>query len=82
MPRKEGHLLVDYKKNIEYPFEHCEVIDNTLDGVSIHSVTTRIPASFLTQLLERMETTQGFYNKVNGDFKIVNGCDWKKTETG
>jgi hypothetical protein len=47
MPRKEGHLLVDAeekKANIEYPFEHCEVINYTLDGVSIHPVTKKIQA--------------------------------------
>ena len=32
----------------------------TLDGVSIHPVTTKIQASFLTQLPERNETAQGF----------------------
>ena len=43
MPRKEGHLLVDgltNKTDIEYPFEHGEVINYTLDGVSTHPVTT------------------------------------------
>ena len=35
MPRKEGHLLVEKKEaDIEYPFEHGEVINYTLDGVS------------------------------------------------
>jgi hypothetical protein len=57
MPHKEGHLLVDWLKNkkadIEYPFEHGEVNNYTLDGVSIHPVTTKIQASFLTQLTER-----------------------------
>ena len=34
MPRKAGHQLVDeYKKaDGEYPFEHGEVINYTLDG--------------------------------------------------
>ena len=36
MPRKQGHLLVD-EKNI-YPFERGEVMNYTLDGVSIHPV--------------------------------------------
>ena len=36
MPSK-GHLLV---ADIEYPFEHGEVINYTLDGVSVHPVTT------------------------------------------
>jgi hypothetical protein len=38
------------KKNtdIEYPFEHGEVINYTLDGVSINPVTTKIQASFLS----------------------------------
>jgi hypothetical protein len=51
-----------------------EVINCTLDGVSIHPVTTKIQVSFLTQLPERKETTQGFHH----DFKTVpefNGCD-------
>jgi hypothetical protein len=29
------------KGDIEYPFEHGEVINYTLDGVSIHPVTTK-----------------------------------------
>jgi hypothetical protein len=45
-PCKEGHLLVDLKKEciqyIEYPFEYGEAINYTLDGVLIHSVTTNI----------------------------------------
>ena len=52
MPQKERHRLVD-GQNTEYPFEHGEVNNYTLDGVSIHPVTTKIQASFLTQLLER-----------------------------
>ncbi|CDQ57087.1 unnamed protein product [Oncorhynchus mykiss] len=68
MPCKEGHLLVT---DFEYPFEHGEVIHYTLDGVSIHPVTTKIQASFLTQLLERKETTQGSHHEANGDFKTV-----------
>ena len=64
-----------------YPFEHGEVINYTLDGVSIHAVTTEIQASFLTQFPERKETVQEFHNDDNGDFKIVtefNGCDRRK----
>jgi hypothetical protein len=38
------------KAHIEYLFEHDEVIKYTLDGVSTHPVTTKIQASFLTQL--------------------------------
>ena len=74
----DGYKL---KTDIEYPFEHGEVINYTLDGVSIHPVTTKIQASFLTQLLERKETTQGFHHEGNGDFKTVtefNGCDRRK----
>jgi hypothetical protein len=44
-------------------------------------VTTKIQACFLTQLLERKETAQGFHNEANGDFKTVtefNGCDRRK----
>ena len=47
--------------------EHGEVINYTLDGVSIHKVTAKIQVSFLTQLPERKETTQGFYHEANGD---------------
>ena len=36
------------KSDIECPFEHGEVINYTLDGVSIHPVTTKIQVSFLT----------------------------------
>jgi hypothetical protein len=52
-----------------------------LDGVSIHPVTTKIQASFLTQFLERKETAKGFHHEANGDFKTVsefNGCDRRK----
>ena len=35
MPCEEGHKKTD----IEYPFEHGEVINYTLEGVSIHPVT-------------------------------------------
>ena len=50
---------------------HGEVIKYTLDGVSIHPVTAKIQAFFLTLSLERKETTQGFHHEVNGDFKTV-----------
>ena len=59
------------------PYEHCAVINYTLVGVSIHPVTTKIQASFLTQLPERKKTAQGFHHEANGDFKTVtefNGC--------
>jgi hypothetical protein len=52
-----------------------------LDGVSIHPVTTKIQASFLTQLPERKETAQGFHHEANGDIKTVteyNGCGRRK----
>ena len=64
MPRKEGHLLV---ADTEYPFEHGEVIKYTLDGASIHPVTTKIQASFLNQLPEMKETAQAFHHEANGD---------------
>jgi hypothetical protein len=53
----------------------------TLIGISIHPVTTKIQASFLTQLPERKETAQGFHHEASGDFKTVaelNGCDRRK----
>ena len=57
------------KADIEYLFEHGEVISYVLDGVSIHLVTRKIQASFLTQLPEWKETAQGFHHDANGDFK-------------
>ena len=45
---------------------HGEVITYTLDGVSIHPVTTKIQASFLPQLPENKETTQGFHHEAIG----------------
>jgi hypothetical protein len=62
-------------------FEHDEVINYTLAGVSIHPVTTKRQSSFPTQLPEWKKTAQGFDHEVNGDFKIVtdlNGCDRRK----
>jgi hypothetical protein len=49
MPRKEGHVLVDgflKKQTLNIPLS--EVINYTLYGVSIHPITTKIQASFLT----------------------------------
>ena len=69
------------KYDTEYLFEHGEVINYTLDGVSIHPVTSKIQVSFLTELPERKETTQGFHHEANGDFKTVtefNGHDRRK----
>ena len=65
----------------EYLFEHGEVINYTLDGVSIHPVTTKIQVYFPTQFPERTETAQGFHHEANGDFKTVtelNCCDRRK----
>ena len=59
------------KADIKYPFEHSEVCNYTSDGVSIHPVTTKIQASFLTQLPERKENAQGFHHEATGDFKTV-----------
>jgi hypothetical protein len=59
------------KADSEYPFEHGEVINYTLDGASIHPVTTKI----------QKENAKGFHHEANGDFKIVtefNGCDRRK----
>ena len=42
MPRKEGTYRRVKKKEIEYPFEHGEVINYTLDGVSIHHKYTGV----------------------------------------
>ena len=60
------------KFDIEHYFEHGEIINYTLDGVSIHPVTTKIQASFLNSVGK----TWWF-----GDFKTVseiNGCDRRK----
>jgi hypothetical protein len=54
-------------KKIQYLFEHCEVINYTLDGVSIHPITTKTQVSFPTQ---RKETSQGFHHEANGDFNL------------
>ena len=65
----------------KYPFEHGEVINYTLDGLSIHPVTTKIQAS-LTQMPESKEAAQEFQHEANGDFKSVtefNGCDRGKS---
>ena len=59
---------------------HGEVNNYTLDGVSIHPVTAKILASFLTQLPEKKEPAQVFHHEANVDFKTVlelNGCDWR-----
>ena len=64
-----GKKIYFKKANIEYPFEHGDVINHTLDGVSINPVTKKIQASFLTQLPERKETAHGFHNDANGEFK-------------
>jgi hypothetical protein len=69
------------KADIEYPFEHGGVMNDFLDGVSVHPVTAQIEMSFLTQLSEKKETSQGFHNEANGDSKTVtklNGCDRRK----
>ena len=78
MPRNEGHLLVDRQKktDIEYPFEDGEVINQTLDGVSIHPVTTKIQTSSLTQLPESEETTLSLTH-FHHEATEFNGCDRK-----
>jgi hypothetical protein len=58
------------KKKIDNE-QHGKVVNYTLDGVSIHPVTTKIHVSFLTQLPDRKDIAQGFHHKANGDFKIV-----------
>ena len=57
------------KADIEYPFEHGEVINSTLEGVSIHPVTTKTQASFLIKLPERKENSQRFQHQANGNFE-------------
>jgi hypothetical protein len=65
-----GRRVKIKKADFEYLFQH-EVINYTLDVVSIHTVNTKIQATFLTQLPERKETAQGFHHEPNGDFKTV-----------
>ena len=56
LQKKGTYWQMDLKKaEIEYPFEHGEVVNIP--------VTTMIQASFLTQLPERKETAQGFHNE-------------------
>jgi hypothetical protein len=76
-----GRWVKTKTADIENPFEHGEVVNYTLDGISIHAVTIKIQAWFLTQLLERKEPAQGYQHQANGDFKTVtefNGCDRRK----
>ena len=62
--------------NKNQTFEHDEVINYTLNGLSIHPVTTKIQASLLTQLPKRKETAQEFQHAPIGGFKTeFNGCD-------
>ena len=89
MPCKEGQLFVDGKNlkkaYIEYIFEHGEVTNYTFDGASIHPVTTKIQASFLSKLPEKKETIHGFHHEANGDFITVTelyGCDRRKLRMG
>jgi hypothetical protein len=51
--------------NIEYQFEHGEINNYTLDGVSIHPVTTKIQVSFLTKLPERKEIAQVLHHEAS-----------------
>ena len=79
-----GRSVKIKKTDAEYSFQRGEFINYTLDDVSINPVTTKIQVSFLTQLPERKETTQGFHNEANGDFKTVtefNGYDWRNLRT-
>jgi hypothetical protein len=67
------------KADIEYPFEHGEVINYTLDGVSIYPVTTKIQISILSCWRGRKPLRD--FTTRPGDFKTVaefNGCDRRK----
>jgi hypothetical protein len=64
--------------DIEYIFEHGEVFNYTMNGVSLHQKGSCV---LLTQLPERKETAQGFHHEANGDFITFtefNGCDRRK----
>jgi hypothetical protein len=66
------------KQTLNIILSMVKLLFTFVDGVSIDPVITKIQASFLIQLLERKETTQGFHHEANGDFKTVikfNGCD-------
>jgi hypothetical protein len=41
-PKQYTYWYLTKKSDIEYPFVHDEVINSTLDGVSIDPVTTKI----------------------------------------
>ena len=75
----KGHRSVDVKKrnkaDAEYTFEHGEVINQAFDGVSIHSVPTKIQTSFPTDFRERKESAQGFHYEDNGDLKTMTEFD-------
>jgi hypothetical protein len=43
----------------------------TLKAVPKRPVTTKIQVSFLTQLLERKETAQGFHHDSNGLMALI-----------
>ena len=80
MPLKEGHLLVEKSRHWLSLWAWWS-INYILDAVSIHPVTTKIQASFLTHLPERKETAQRIQHEPNGDSKTVtefNGCDGRK----
>ena len=62
--------------NIEYPFEHGEVINDTLDAVSIHPVTTKIQTSLLTQFPGRKETAQGFHHDAVAKQRYSYRVEW------
>ena len=69
------------KQTMNFPLSMVQLLITLRVGVSIHPVTTKIQASFLTKLLERKETAQGLHHEANGDFKTVtefNGCDRRK----
>jgi hypothetical protein len=83
MPCKEGHLLVDGKNkkaDIEYPFENGEVINYTLDGVSIPSHYKGTGDLINSEV---KETDQEFQHEANGDFPKVtdfNSCEKRKQQ--
>ena len=60
-------MVTNKKADTEYPFEHGEEINYTLDSDWVYWYTMTIQAYVLTQFLERKETAQGFHHEANAD---------------
>jgi hypothetical protein len=66
--------LVKIKKQaMNIPWNMEKLLITVRMVYQLHQVTTKIQASFLTQLPKRKETAQKFYHEANDDFKTVTG---------